>query len=80
MIASISSLSGLVYIQLGQKRNICKTLDFDAQTIVEVDARGELVAIEMIKPSQSILNRIAKKFQRADLARINLDSLQKAIN
>lgn len=78
MIASANTLSGLVYIQLGPKRRISKTMDFDANTIVEVDEQGALVAIEMIKPSRAILNRIAKKYERWELSRINLESLQKA--
>lgn len=80
MIASFSTLSGLVYIQLGPKRNISKTLEFDDQTVAEVDEQGGLVAIELMKPSRLTLKRIAKKFQRWELSRINLESLQKAFD
>ena len=57
-----------------------KTEEFDPQTIVELDKTGGLMAIEMIKPSRVVLNRIAKKFGRWELGRVNLESLKGAIN
>ena len=79
MIASYDSHSGIVYIQVDERIKIHKTVEFDAQTILELGEDGGLVGIEMIKPSKAILNRIAKKYQRAELGRVDLDSLRKAV-
>ena len=80
MIASFDSHSGIVYIQVDECTKINKTVEFDAQTILELDANRQLVAIEMTKPSKTVLNRIAKKFERWELVRVNLDSLRKSID
>ena len=80
MIASFDSHSGIAYIQVDERTKINKTVEFDAQTLLELDANSQLVAIEMTKPSKTVLNRIAKKFERWELARVNLNSLRKSID
>ncbi|GEM_PF-1175394 len=80
MIATFDSHSGIVYIQVQAKKEIKKTVEFDSDTILELDGNNELIAIEMIKPKAAILNRIAKKFGRWELGRVNLDYLRKSID
>ena len=80
MIASYDSHSGIVYIQVDERAKTTKTVEFDSQTVVELDEKDGLVAIEMMKPNMLILKRIAKKFERWELTRVNLDNLQKSIN
>lgn len=80
MIATYGSHSGIAYIQVQSRLKIHKTVEFDAETLLELDTAGDLVAVEMIKPRQTTLKQIAKKFERWELDKINLGSLQKAIN
>ena len=80
MTASYDSHSGIVYICVQSRTEKIKTVEFDAETVIEVDDSGGLVAIEMMKPNRLTLKRIAKKFERWELARVNLDNLQKSIN
>ena len=80
MIASFDSLSRIVYIQVKVRTPVVRTIEFDPTTILEIDSRNDLIAIEMIKPSSLILKRIAKKYERWELARIDLNSLQKSID
>ena len=81
MIASFDSHSGIVYIQVNDlpaaRR---KTVEFDPETILELDEAGGLVAVEMTKPSRATLNRIMKKFGRWELSRVNIDSLKGAFS
>ena len=80
MIALYDSLSRIVYIQLEAKGKIHHTTEFDAETALELDQNYQLVGIEMIKPSPVTLSRIARKYQRAELGRVDLESLQRVIN
>ena len=80
MIALYDSLSGIIYIQLESKGKIHHTTEFNPETVLELDQNDQLVGIEMIKPSRLILSRIAKKYQRAELGRLNLETLQKSID
>ena len=80
MIATYDSHSGIAYIQVQSRLKIKKVMEFDVETIVELDETGDLVAVEMIKPNPLVLKRIAKKFERWELARVDLKSLQKAID
>ena len=79
MIALYDSLSRIVYIQLEAKGKIHHTAEFNAETVLELDQNDQLVGIEMIKPNRVTLNRIARKYQRAELGRADLASLQRAI-
>ena len=80
MIALYDSLSGIIYIQLESKGKIHHTTEFNPETVLELDQNNQLVGIEMMKPSRVTLNRIARKYQRAELGRVDLESLQRAIN
>ncbi len=80
MIASLDSLSKVVYIQLEARKRVYKTVEFGEWTVLELDQNNQLLAIEMIKPSRVVLKRIAEKYERAELARIDLKSLQNSIN
>lgn len=75
MITSYDGHSGIVYIVVDNLYKIAKTVEFDRETVLELDASGHLVGIEMIRPRKSILKRIAKKYGRWELARVNLERL-----
>ena len=79
MIVSFDSHSGIVYIQVQPATKISQTREYDAETVVELDHSGDLVAIEMMKPNKMTLKRIAKKFERWELGRVDLESAQKSI-
>ena len=82
MKTSFDSLSRIVHIQVQVVSSGVKILtkEFDVDTVIEVTDSNDLVGIEMMNPNQRTLNRIAKKFKRPELVRINLQALQESIN
>ena len=63
------------------RRNLSvhKTIEFAPETFVDLDAKGDLIGIEMLNPAQIILKRIAKKFHHPELSKVHTRKLQAAI-
>ncbi len=80
MIISYDNLADAVYIKIRPEAKVAKTIEFAPETFVDLTEEGELIGIEMLNPGNLILKRIAKKFHRPELSKINTNKLQEAIS
>ena len=80
MIISYDNLADAVYIKIRPEGTVAKTIEFAPETFVDLAEDGELIGIEMLNPGNLILKRIAKKFHRPELSKVNTNKLQEAIS
>ncbi|MBI4431290.1 MAG: DUF2283 domain-containing protein [Candidatus Omnitrophica bacterium] len=71
MIISYDNLAEAVYIKLKPEAKVSKTIEFAPETFIDLTSDGELVGVEMLNPGNLVLKRLAKKFHRPELNRIN---------
>ena len=79
MIISYDNLAEAVYIKLKPEAKIAKTIEFAPETFIDIASDGELVGIEMLNPGNLVLKRLAKKFHRPELNRINTAKFKQAV-
>ena len=79
MIVSYDSLAQAIYVKIKTGSRVDKTVEFAPETFVDLDAKGELIGIEMLNPARIILKRIAKKFHHPEISHINPGKLKAAI-
>lgn len=78
MIISYDNIADAVYIKIRPEAKVARTVEFAPETFIDLTEDGDLIGIEMLNPGQLILKRLAKKFYRPELARINIEKLQQA--
>ena len=79
MIVSYDSLADAIYIKIKPEAKVAKTIEFAPETFVDLSEDGDLIGIEMLNPGQLVLKRLAKKFHRPELSKINPQKLQEAV-
>lgn len=79
MILSYDSIANAVYIKIKPEAKIARTVEFAPETFIDLTEDGELVGVEMLNPGQLILKRLAKKYRRPELSKINPSKLQEAL-
>ena len=79
MIVSYDNLAQAIYIKIKPEAKVDRTVEFAPETFVDLDEDGDLIGIEMLNPGQLILKKIAIKFHRPELSKINSHKLQEAI-
>jgi len=80
MIVSYDELADAVYIKIKPEGVVAKTIEFAPETFVDLTKDGELIGIEMLNPGNVILKRIAKKYHRPELFKVNTTKLQESIS
>ncbi len=79
MMISYDNDAKVLYIALSADSKAAKTVEFSSQTFLDLDRRGGLIGIEMLRPNRSDLQRIAKKYHHPELSRIHPARFLKAV-
>ena len=79
MLISYDNDAKAMYITLLTEKRVAKTVEFSAETYVDLTKTGELIGVEMLKPNRSDLQRIAKKYRHPELSRIYPEKFLKAV-
>ena len=70
MLISYDNDAKAMYITLLAEAKVAKTVEFNAETYVDLTKKGELIGVEMLNPNRSDLRRLAKKYHHPELSRI----------
>ena len=79
MLISYDNDAKAMYIMLLADGKVAKTVEFSAETFVDLTKKGELVGVEMLNPNRLDLRRIAKKYHHPELSRISPEKFLKAV-
>ena len=79
MLISYDNDAKALYITVLAEAKVAKTVEFSAETFVDLTKKGELVGVEMLNPNRSDLRRIAKKYRHPELSRIYPEKFLKAV-
>jgi uncharacterized protein YuzE len=81
MIASYDNTSRAVYIRLERNRKIHQTIEFAPETLVDIDAQGNLIGVELLRPASfRLLKRIGEKYQHDEIVRVNVRMLRHVLD
>ena len=78
MMISYETIGKVAYVALLQGR-AAKTIEFSSKTIIDLTKDNKLMGVEILSPNSSDLQRIAKKYNRPELTRINPHKLFKSV-
>ena len=79
MMVSYDNDAKAMYIALKAEVKVSRTVEFSAETFLDIAKNGELVGVEMLKPNRLDLRRIAKQYHHPELSRIQPEKFLKAV-
>ena len=78
MIVTYDTTAKAMYFQLRPDVKVARTVRKDS-VLLDLDDKGELIGVEIIRPTNMKLRVIARKYHQPELSRVNSEKLQEAL-
>lgn len=76
MLISYDPVAESAYIKLDHKSKVARTVRVSDDILVDLNGRGRLIGVELLRPASANLHRIASKFHCPELSKIHPRKLQ----